>query len=459
MGSISNFTKLAPHIKRIAIVGAGMSGLIAAKSLRDEGVFDQICIYERNSQAGGTWIYSDSSKTPYPVPSVKPESSEDVDPAEVPESAIYANLNTNLPIDVMCLRDRPFKKSTPVYPPHAAVLEYIQDFEKDENLTDYIRYDTSVINAEYTDNEWKVTSYDINTQQSLTESYDALIVANGHYFKPFIPDIAGLSHYTGNELQKPNGVRIMHSRDYRRPEEFENLNVLVIGNAASARDVSREALAKASKVYQSIRKSSIPPLEEGDQSDIIVVQAIKEFLYNGDKGIIKCEDGTELSDVDVIVFATGYLFNLPFLSRDLGSQLITDGQIVHNLYQQLFYINNPTLAFIGIPIRVVPFPLSQVQSKVVARCWSGKAPLPSKKDMEQWYKLQPEHVRPRDGFVFRSQKEIKYIERLGMWAEGFRPNDNVDDWNSANPVTGKLSHSWKDRRIRALELRKQYIGY
>ncbi|KAJ2962997.1 hypothetical protein NQZ79_g1976 [Umbelopsis isabellina] len=459
MGSISDFTELAPHVKRIAIVGAGMGGLIAAKSLRDEGVFEKISIYERNSQAGGTWIYTDSSKTPYPVPSIKPESSEDVDSAEVPESAIYANLNTNLPIDVMCLRDRPFKESTPVYPPHAAVLEYIQDFERDENLTDFIRFNTSVINAEYTDNEWKVTSYDINTQKSSTESYDSLIVANGHYFKPFIPDIAGLSHFTDIEQRKPNGVRIMHSRDYRRPEEFDFMNVLVIGNAASARDVSREGLAKAKNVYQSIRKSSVPPLEEGTQSDIIVVPAIKEFLHSGGKAVIRCDDGTELWDVDVVVFATGYLFNLPFLSRDLGSQLITDGQIVHNLYQHLFYINNPTLAFIGLPIRVVPFPLSQVQSKVVARCWSGKAPLPSKKDMEQWYKLQPEHFRPRDGFVFGSQKEIKYIEQLGMWAEGSLPNDNVDDWNSTDPVTGKLSNSWKDRRTRALELRKQYIGY
>jgi cation diffusion facilitator CzcD-associated flavoprotein CzcO len=55
MGSISDFTILAPHIKRVAIVGAGMSGLIAAKSLLDEGVFEKITIYERNSQPGGTW--------------------------------------------------------------------------------------------------------------------------------------------------------------------------------------------------------------------------------------------------------------------------------------------------------------------------------------------------------------------------------------------------------------------
>jgi cation diffusion facilitator CzcD-associated flavoprotein CzcO len=423
-------------------------------------------------------IYSDSSKTPDPVPSVEPESFADMDPAEVPESAIYANLHTNLPRDVMCLRNRPFKESVPVYPPHATVLEYVQDFEKDEKLTDYVRYNTSVMDAEYKHNNWLVTSYDINTQQKLTESYDALIVANGHYFKPYIPDIAGLSRFKDIERQKANGVRIMHSRHYRVPEEFDNLvsflfincqinyninncfqNVLVIGNAASARDVTREGQTKAKKVYQSIRKSSVPPLEEGDNSGIIVVPAITEFLHNGDKGTIKCEDGTEITDVDVVVFATGYLFNLPFLSRDLGSQLITDGQIVHNLYQHLFYINNPTLAFIGIPIRVVPFPLSQVQSKVVARCWSGRARLPSKKDMEKWYKLQPEHIRPRDGFVFGSQREIKYIEQLGMWAEGFRPNDNVDDWDSNDPVTGRLSSSWKDRRTRALEIRKQYLGY
>jgi cation diffusion facilitator CzcD-associated flavoprotein CzcO len=55
MGSIAPFTSLSRPIRRVAIIGAGISGLIAAKSLRDEGYFENIKVYERNSQSGGTW--------------------------------------------------------------------------------------------------------------------------------------------------------------------------------------------------------------------------------------------------------------------------------------------------------------------------------------------------------------------------------------------------------------------
>jgi hypothetical protein len=235
--------------------------------------------------------------------------------------------------------------------------------------------------------------------------------------------------------------------------------VLVVGNSASATDVTREALTTAKKVYQSIRASTISSLEPNSATQATKVPAITEFSTDDRKGTIRLLDGTRLTDVDIVVFATGYLFSMPFLSRTEGTQLITDGQRVHNLYRHLFYMNNPTLAFIGLPIRVVPFPLSQIQSKVIARCWSQKAPLPTKQEMDDWYKSQPKADRPRDDFIFGAEKEFAYMEGLNKWAEGHHPEDEVDSWTSSDPVTGDLSPTWKDRRVRAFELRKQYLGY
>jgi hypothetical protein len=212
-------------------------------------------------------------------------------------------------------------------------------------------------------------------------------------------------------------------------------------------------------VYQSIRLSNIPPLDPNGVSHVSKVPAIAEFLHDGKQGLIKLQDGTQLMDIDYVVFATGYLFGLPFLSRTEGTQLVTDGQKVHNLYRHLLYINNPTLAFIGLPIRVVPFPISQSQSKVVARCWSGKTKLPSKPEMEDWLNAQPKPERPRDGFIFGAEKEFQYLDRLNMWAEGHHPDDNIEDWFSSDSETGNLPERFKIRRIKAFDLRKAALGY
>lgn len=42
---------------KIAVVGAGASGLCSAKHALDYGY--DVTVYEQNSTVGGTWIYSD----------------------------------------------------------------------------------------------------------------------------------------------------------------------------------------------------------------------------------------------------------------------------------------------------------------------------------------------------------------------------------------------------------------
>jgi cation diffusion facilitator CzcD-associated flavoprotein CzcO len=85
---------------------------------------------------------------------------------------------------------------------------------------DLVQYNTNVIDAEYKDNEWLITYFDIPTGKSSVDAFDALIIANGHYYDPFIPDIDGLKRYKELEEQKNNGIKIIHSREYREPQEF-----------------------------------------------------------------------------------------------------------------------------------------------------------------------------------------------------------------------------------------------
>jgi cation diffusion facilitator CzcD-associated flavoprotein CzcO len=46
---------MAPIYRRVAVVGAGPSGLAAVRALSDENVFDTIRVFERRDRVGGIW--------------------------------------------------------------------------------------------------------------------------------------------------------------------------------------------------------------------------------------------------------------------------------------------------------------------------------------------------------------------------------------------------------------------
>lgn len=58
------------------------------------------------------------------------------------------------------------------------------------------------------------------------EEFDAVILANGHYSVPFIPNVTGLEAY----LRKFPG-RVEHSKTYRTPKAYGGQKVVVVGNS------------------------------------------------------------------------------------------------------------------------------------------------------------------------------------------------------------------------------------
>lgn len=118
----------------------------------------------------------------------------------------------------MGLEDFPFDTAFPGaedhrrFPHHSEVLRYLQAFAKAEDLRRFIRVNTSVLKvaASKTGSGWDVTTLNSDLAQSLTR-YDAVVVANGHYSTPRIPDIKGAEHFPG---------QLMHSKLYRRPDAY-----------------------------------------------------------------------------------------------------------------------------------------------------------------------------------------------------------------------------------------------
>ncbi|KAL3536996.1 hypothetical protein ACH5RR_000362 [Cinchona calisaya] len=87
---------MAQHLK-VAVIGAGVAGLVTAHELQREG--HQVAIYEKSDQIGGVWVYN-------------PHVEDDplgIDPKrKIIHSSLYSLLRTNLPGDFMGFSDYPF---------------------------------------------------------------------------------------------------------------------------------------------------------------------------------------------------------------------------------------------------------------------------------------------------------------------------------------------------------------
>lgn len=123
----------------------------------------------------------------------------------------------------------------------------------------------------------------------------------------------------------------------------------MVGGSISAFDAVHDIrLVSKLPVISSLRKPN-PLFTEAafTHPDITVKPQIDSF--NPDSGRIMFSDGSSVDDVDIVLFATGYDFSVPFLPDLKGVNKRIPG-----LYQHVFKTDNPSLAFIGM-VSVVCF--------------------------------------------------------------------------------------------------------
>ncbi|KAL1187714.1 Flavin-containing monooxygenase FMO GS-OX-like 4 [Cardamine amara subsp. amara] len=357
----------------VAVIGAGAAGLVAARELRREG--HSVVVFERQKQVGGTWIYTDHIE-PDPL-SLDPTRS-------IVHSSVYGSLRTNLPRECMGYRDFPFILRSGVtesrdprrFPSHREVLTYLRDFAKEFAIEEMIRFETSVVKvspAVESDGgdgigKWRIESTENEMKIRRDEIYDAVVVCNGHYIEPRVAEIPGISSWPGKE---------MHSHNYRIPEPFKDQVVVLIGNSASADDISRDIARFAKEVHVACRSNAADMYIKQTGYSNLWMHSMIERVH--EDGSVVFQNGKTIS-VDVIMHCTGYKYHFPFLETS-GSVTVDDNR-VGPLYKDVFPpAFAPWLSFIGIPWKVVPFPMFELQSKWIAGVLSGRIPLPSKEDM------------------------------------------------------------------------------
>jgi len=377
-------------MKRVCVIGAGPSGITAAKNLKDEGL--DITVYDYGQDVGGNWVFSD----------------------RLSHSSVFETTHIISSKTLSQYDDFPMPPDYPDYPSHRQLAEYFQNYARYFNLYDHIQFDTLVERCDLDESKkWHVTTVKKGVRK--TETFDALAVCNGHHWKPRYPEYPGT--FTG---------RRMHSHEVKRFSDFTDQRVLVIGGGNSACDVAVESSRVSKSTDISWRRGYwvIPKFIFGKPSDTVggVLRFLPSFLwrkstsmmirilqgknstyglpepeddfgfhhptvnselfyfirhgkikprpdidhYEGSK--VSFKDGNE-SEYDVIVACTGYYISHPFFDPTFIDY--SKGEVP--LYLRMLHPTIGNLYFIGLfqPLGCI-WPGSELQSKIMARELAGK---------------------------------------------------------------------------------------
>lgn len=150
------------------------------------------------------------------------------------DSGAHEHLHSNLPPGVMCFSQEPIQeivseRSLAQYGPESPfrhrelIREWIEGVFTRGKSRELIQFNTTVEVAEYDQKraEWSLTLRREQTSKETDywwqERFDALVVASGHFYLPYVPDIPGLLEF---DEQFPG--RVQHSKHYRNVEHYRD---------------------------------------------------------------------------------------------------------------------------------------------------------------------------------------------------------------------------------------------
>lgn len=174
--------------------------LTVSRRLAAEGF--QVHVIERRSQAGGLWNFSP-------------------DPNTLFASAVYGDLQTNFPRQLMELQDYPWTNQ-PLFMQHNLVQQYLAGYAKDTqqkgNSRVRFHFDTEVVrlfHESYAGGHWELTWKSVLTGASTTSRYLYVVIAVGVFDEPFMPSYEGLPAWR----EKWEGS-VSHAKSFRDPTNF-----------------------------------------------------------------------------------------------------------------------------------------------------------------------------------------------------------------------------------------------
>ncbi|WP_041233438.1 flavin-containing monooxygenase [Cylindrospermum stagnale] len=434
------------EIKQICVIGAGISGLVTAKTFVEEGY--DVTVFEKQQGLGGVW---EKSRT-------------------------YPELTSQNTGDTYCFSDYPMPASYPEWPTAEQIRNYLESYAQHFGVIQRIRFRTEVTDVSRKPGErpgWVVSIRikDADGEEIKQESheFDFVVVCNGTYHKPEIPSLPGIEEFTAS------GGRVLHSTELNETAIIEGKRVVVVGFGKSACDVATLAANTAKECTLIFRRSlwKIPrfflglvnlkyilltrfseawypyrqmgrlermlhslgkPLVWGfwrnvetllrlqfgldscgmvpehhiDKLECSVsiappgffkyvrsgkIRAIKTSVVKFISGGVELADGQQVP-ADIVVFGTGFRQEIPFLQAEYRQQTVDeDGNF--NFYRYLIHPNIPQMGFVGYNNSFFTQLTSEIGAWWLVEYVKGNLSLPSPSVMYQdmaadmsWMKTQ-----------------------------------------------------------------------
>jgi len=409
--------------QNIAVIGAGLSGLVTAKTLLEYG--HDVTVFEKENEIGGVWS----------------------------PCRHYPGLTTQNTRDTYAFSDFRMPKEYPEFPAGAQMLGYLKAYAKHFGVTPHIRLRHRIDAAEpATNGGWLLTGD--GDGQPFSEHFDFLAVCNGTFSEPFIPQAPGMEAFSAG------GGRILHTTQTASPDLYRNKKVVVVGYGKSACDVASAVADEALETYLVYRQAKwkvpkrvagtnykylvlsrfgealtklryrngfenlihalgLPPaifrrmqrifakqqqleacglLPETSITDLLfgelsvesdgffrkvregMIGAIPGEVRSFQKGNLLLSGGERI-EADTVIYGTGFSQNLPFLPEEMLKKF-TDADGNYLLHRHILPVRVPGLAFVGYNTSFFCNLTSEIAALWLAEWLRGNIVLPSPADME-----------------------------------------------------------------------------
>jgi dimethylaniline monooxygenase (N-oxide forming) len=206
--------------KRVAVVGAGPSGLVTVKELLDEG--HRPTCFERASDLGGVFRFGET------------------------DGVVWESCRLTSSGFLTAFSDFP---APPNETDHLLAREYVAYLGRYRDrfgLAPHLRFGVTVaaVTRSAGADGWDVRTVDTSGRPSLAR-FDAVAICSGLHQHPVLPSYPGQDQFTGS---------IVHGSDYRRPDLVAGKRVLVVGAGESGGDIAAEVSTRASATVLSLRR-------------------------------------------------------------------------------------------------------------------------------------------------------------------------------------------------------------
>lgn len=197
-------TAPARKAPRFAIIGAGMSGILAAIKLRERGLTD-FTIHEKADRLGGTW-----------------------------RDNTYPGLSCDVPSHVYAYSFALNPDWSHRFSPGAEIQAYFEAMARRHDVVRHMRFDSEIVSAEWREGRWHLEAKDGHR-----DVVDFVICATGVLHHPVHPDIEGLDNFAGPRF---------HSARWDHTATLKGRRVGIIGTGSTATQIAPAIVDEVSKL-------------------------------------------------------------------------------------------------------------------------------------------------------------------------------------------------------------------